>query len=97
MSVEQIANPTISLRDSQSGHVKSLVTSIRVLTFNHSSEMIAMMRSAECHSKDSSMQNAVAEDGDGKVVMKGFRMILLDKGHPCSAVPAQCRRWVWVD
>lgn len=86
MSVEQIANPTFPLSDTQSSHVENTAASICVTEFHYRSGTTAVKRSAECNPADSAMGDT-ASQLDGQMVMKGgFEMMLLDGRHRCTAV-----------
>lgn len=76
---------TLSLRDIESSHVKILAFWIRSLAIDYCNGMITVTWSAQCHMTDSPLQDAVAKDGDEKVVKEGIKMILLDWCHCCSA------------
>lgn len=76
-SVEQMADHSFPLWDIQSRHVNSLSASIRALVFDYRTGMITATWFASCNLTESSMQDAVADDDDGKFVEECFKMIIL--------------------
>lgn len=61
MSVKQMEDPTLPLRDMQSRHVKELVASMSWLKFDYTNGMITGTWSAECNPTETSMKDAIAE------------------------------------
>lgn len=57
--VEQIAYPTFSLRDIQSGLVRSLVVSMCALGLNYRNRMITVTRAVECNRTDSLTEDKI--------------------------------------
>lgn len=59
---------------------------MRVLRSDHRNETIIVMRYAKCYPKDTSSDDAVAEQCDGKLVKEGLKLIILDEPLRCSTV-----------
>lgn len=74
--------PSTKLRDQSS---QSLVTRICVLAFAYRYGMITVTWFAECTASDSTMKDAVAVQGDQKILKQGFKTILLFGRHHCCA------------
>lgn len=72
-SVEQIANPMITLRVVQSSRVKSPMTSMRALVFHDLNAVMNVTWSAECHHTDTLMQDATAIQDSVNVLKKDSR------------------------
>lgn len=75
MSDKHIADPTFLLRGIENSHVKTSLASMRAPAFDYCNEMITVVWSAEFSSKDSSMQDALSEDGNRTVVKELYKMI----------------------
>lgn len=60
--------------------------SVLALASDNCSGVITVTWSAHCNQTDSSMQDALTENGDPKVVKHGLKMISLDGRHHYSAV-----------
>lgn len=86
MPFEQIVDPTFPQGDIQRSQVKSLFVSKSSVTFNYRNGIITMTWSAECNATDSWMEDSAAEESCRTMVKEGFKMMLLDGHHHCSAV-----------
>lgn len=64
LAVEEIVDPEFLLRDIRSSYIKSPVAPMRAIAIDFLDRMITVTWSAECNPMDSSIQDAVAEDGD---------------------------------
>lgn len=85
LSIQQIACATFRLRHIQWDHIRSLVSSICALSFDYHNGTITVTWTVECNSTDSARRDAIAEQDDQKVVIDGFRMILLNGTHRSSS------------
>lgn len=63
------------MRDIQYSHVRCLAASMHAFGFDYRSGIITVTSTAEYNPTDSSVQDAVAKDGDEKVVKEGLKMI----------------------
>lgn len=85
--MEQIADTTFSLRVIKSRRVKRLVVSMRALGLDYRNVMITATCSVEWKPTGISLEDGIVEEGGRKVVKEGFKIILLNERHFCSAVP----------
>lgn len=69
----------------QSSNVKSFVASMRALSFDYYTEMIAVSWSGGYNPSDSSIEAAVTIVGGRDVVKEGFTMMLWKASHRCSS------------
>lgn len=81
MTVEQIVDSTLQVRDIQSSDIKSLVRSIRALAFHYWNGMTSAMGLAERNPADSSRQDTDAEHNGRKVVQERFKIALFYGHH----------------
>lgn len=72
-SVEKVVDPTLTLRDARSSHVKSTASSMSVRKFDFRIGMIALTWSSKCNPTDTSMEDSVAEADDLKVMRKKIK------------------------
>lgn len=93
LSVEQIAIPTFPLRNVYGNHVKILVATMRTFAQDSHNGMIAVKGSAKCSSTDSTMEDAIALQGDQTVVRDGLEMILSYECHRRSTCPPSTFGW----
>lgn len=73
MNLEQTANPTLSLRDMQSSHVKNLVAFMCKRTFDYANGTITETWSTEYNPTYTSIKDTVSEQAGGMVVKRVSR------------------------
>lgn len=74
VELKQIVDSAFPLGDAQSRHVKRMVASMRLITFDYQKRMITVTLSAKCSTTDASMENEVAVKDRGKIVKQGSRL-----------------------